>query len=124
MREKVRDKERLQHILDAINDIITNKDAFSLAEAKSNPIIYYGFVKEVEIIGEAVYMLTKEYRQSHPEVEWNVIEHMRHVLVHGYYTIDPEQLWDTLQNDIRWLQQRIYSLLLRYNTSYSIFKFI
>jgi len=69
-------------------------------------------VKEVEIIGEAVYMLTKEYRVSHPEVEWNVIEHMRHVLVHGYYTIDPEQLWDTLQNDIPELKPKIEQLLI------------
>ena len=47
-----------------------------------------------------VYMLTKEFRISHPEVNWRQIECMRHVLVHGYYTIDPDSLWDTIQNDI------------------------
>lgn len=114
MRERIRDKERLQHMLDAINDIVSGKDSFTFDEAKSNPIIYYGFVKEIEIIGEAVYMLTKEYRQSHPEVEWNVIEHMRHVLVHGYYTIDPEQIWDTVQNDIPELKPQIEKLLNEY----------
>ncbi|HIX85999.1 MAG TPA: DUF86 domain-containing protein, partial [Candidatus Parabacteroides intestinigallinarum] len=54
----------------------------------------------VEIIGEAVYMLTKEFKTAHPEVEWDVIEGMRHVLVHGYYKINPRQLWNTIENDI------------------------
>ena len=45
-------------------------------------------------------MLTKEFRDSHAGVNWRMIEKMRHVLVHGYYTIDPESLWDTIQNDI------------------------
>lgn len=37
-------------------------------------------------------MLTKAFRAEHPEIEWDVIEGMRHVLVHGYYTIRPEQV--------------------------------
>lgn len=100
MREQIRDKERLQHIPKAIDEIISNRDKYTLEEINSNPILYYGFVKEVEIIGEAVYMLTKEFRASHKECEWDVIEGMRHVLVHGYYTIEPEQLFETIQNDI------------------------
>ena len=54
----------------------------------------------MEIIGEAVYMLTKEFRTEHPDVDWDVIEGMRHVLVHGYYQIRPRQLWNTVVNDI------------------------
>ena len=54
----------------------------------------------MEVIGEAVYMLTKEFRESHCDVNWRQIEKMRHVLVHGYYTIAPESLWDTIQADI------------------------
>ena len=111
MREQLRDKERLAHILTAINNIIANKVAFSSEEDKANPIIYYGFVKEVEIIGEAVYMLTKDFRTAHPEVEWRVIESMRHVLVHGYYTIEPNQLWATVQNDIPALKPVIEKLI-------------
>ena len=45
-------------------------------------------------------MLTKEFRESHCDVNWRQIEKMRHVLVHGYYTIAPESLWDTIQEDI------------------------
>lgn len=56
-------------------------------DVENDPIIFFGFVKHIEIIGEAVYMLTKEFRETHPEVDWDVIEGIRHVLVHGYYKI-------------------------------------
>lgn len=100
MREKIKDRERLVHILGAIDVLMVNKDKHSFQEVQEDPIIFYGFVKHVEIIGEAVYMLTKEFRMAHPEVEWDVIEGMRHVLVHGYYKIKPIQLWNTIKNDI------------------------
>lgn len=100
MREKIKDKIRLEHILGAINVLIDNKDKHTYEEVVNDPIIFYGFVKHVEIIGEAVYMLTKEFRDSHQEVEWEVIEGMRHVLVHGYYKIKPKQLWNTIERDI------------------------
>lgn len=62
--------------------------------------MFHGFVKEVEIIGEAVYKLSLPFKHSHSEVPWEIIEHMRHVLVHGYYQISPEKLWNTVMNDI------------------------
>ncbi|MGM9738424.1 MAG: DUF86 domain-containing protein, partial [Candidatus Cryptobacteroides sp.] len=77
MREQIRDKERLQHILDAINTIEQSRAKYYAPEDIDDPIIYFGFVKHVEIIGEAVYMLSKEFRSAHPEVEWDVIEGMR-----------------------------------------------
>lgn len=100
MREKIRDKERLEHILNSINVILSSKEKHTFEEVSTDPIVFYGFVKQVEIIGEAVYMLTKEFRVEHNELPWDDIERMRHVLVHGYYKIRPDQLWETIQNDI------------------------
>ena len=100
MRETVKDHGRLVHILQAIDGILSDKDQYTLEQVKECTILFYGFTKYVEIIGEAVYMLSKDFRESHTEVDWRQIERMRHVLVHGYYTIDPESLWDTIQNDI------------------------
>lgn len=111
MREAIRDKGRLEHILSSINIILDNKGRFSFEQIKGDPIIFFGFVKQVEIIGEAVYMLTKEFRASHDEVEWDVIEGMRHILVHGYYQIKPEQLWETIEKDIPELKPSIEKYL-------------
>lgn len=107
MREKVKDIWRLQHILNSIQVLEENKERYSFEEVANDPILFYGFVKHVEIIGEAVYMLTKEFKESHPAVEWEVIEGMRHVLVHGYYKIKPVQLWNTIKKDIPELKPSI-----------------
>lgn len=100
MREPIRDKERIEHMLQAIETILARKDKQTLEEVVADPIVYFGFVKHVEIIGEACYKLSKEFREEHSEMDWDAIEGMRHVLVHGYYQIHEEQLWDTIQNDI------------------------
>ena len=111
MREEIRDIERLQHILQAMDVLINYKEHHTLEEAQSDPIVYFGLVKHVEIIGEAVYKLTLEYRANHPEVNWSDIERMRHVLVHGYYKIRPIQLWETIITDIPLLRPMIERLI-------------
>ncbi len=52
MREKVKDKGRLEHILQTCNDLLASKDKYTFDAVKDNPIIFYGFVKLSEIIGE------------------------------------------------------------------------
>lgn len=54
----------------------------------------------VEIIGEAAYMISKEFKETHKELPWRQIEGIRHILVHGYYTVSAEVLWDVIENDI------------------------
>ncbi len=100
MREEIRDLERLQHMLQAMNVLTDYKSRHTLEDAQADPVVYFGLVKHVEIIGEAVYKLTLEYRARHTEVNWGDIERMRHVLVHGYYKIRPQQLWNTIEMDI------------------------
>lgn len=90
----------MEHILEAIEGIEEYHVQYTFEDVKKNKLIFYGFTKFVEIIGEAVYMLTTEFRNSHPDVQWRQIERMRHILVHGYYTIDPESLWNTIEEDI------------------------
>ena len=115
MREEVRDVERLQHILEAANVLVDYVGRHSLEEAQSDPVVYFGLVKHVEIIGEAVYKLTLQYKSSHNEVNWGDIERMRHVLVHGYYKIRPRQLWETIATDIPQLKPVIERLIKEYN---------
>lgn len=72
----------------------------NLQEIKENPILLYGLSKLIEIIGEAAYKLTKEFKDSHPELPWKSIMGMRHALVHDYYAMSAEKLWATITTDI------------------------
>ena len=100
MREHSRDKERLEHILDAIKIIENGLTTYSKDELLNTPLLYYGMVKQVEIIGEAANMLTIEFREAHTDVDWRPIVNMRNVLVHDYIHISKDMLWYTLNNDI------------------------
>ena len=61
-------------------------------------MLQFAVVKNLEIIGEACYMLTNELREQHPEIQWRNIITMRHILVHGYYNTDLMIVWDTAQS--------------------------
>ena len=111
MREVVRDRGRLEHMLTAIENVEEFTKNISLEEFLKSKVLFFAVVKNIEIVGEATYMLTKEYKQSHTSVPWLVIEKMRHVLVHGYYTVSPEKVWETVQNDLPILKKQIEFLL-------------
>jgi uncharacterized protein with HEPN domain len=90
MREKIKDKARLLHILEAIDNLFEFTDEVNFEEYRTNKILRFAVIKNLEIVGEAAYLLTKDYKATHPEIEWNTIIGMRHVLVHGYYQIKDE----------------------------------
>ena len=114
MREHSRDKERLAHILDAIQIIENGLSAYPKDELLNTPLLYYGLVKQVEIIGEAANMLTQEFRAEHAEVDWRPIVNMRNVLVHDYIHISKDMLWYTLSHDIPDFKQHIVRYLAEF----------
>ncbi len=107
MREHKRDKERLEHIIEAIGIIDNGMAIYSKDELLNNKLLYYGLVKQLEIIGEAANLLTQEFRDKHTEVNWRPIVNMRNVLVHDYIHISKEILWTTLTEDIPALKEHI-----------------
>ena len=107
MREKGRDKGRLEDILEHSRNVEKLIEGFSYDDFKVDIRTYYAVMKNVEIVGEAVYMLTKDFKEAHSEVPWAVIQGMRHVLVHGYASVNPRTLFDTALNGIPEFRQQI-----------------
>lgn len=110
MREPERDAGRLADILEAADHISTFTKGFSIEELSKDKLRYFAVVKNVEIIGEAAYMLSLPFKEAHSEIPWNDIIKMRHVLVHGYATILPELLWHTALVDVPELKKQIEQL--------------
>lgn len=111
MRDLVRDRDRLSHILEAIDRILEYTNDKSKEQLKVESLTFYGIVKNIEIIGEASYKLTKAFRSKHPETPWEVISKMRHVLVHDYYQIDIDQIWKVVQTELILLKRQIKSYI-------------
>lgn len=100
MRERINDRGRLEHILMAINNVEEFLQGYDYEQFIKDKILYYAVVKNVEIVGEAAYMLSLDFKSEHTDTPWDQIEKMRHVLVHGYYQILPEVLWLTIHDDL------------------------
>lgn len=100
MRERLKDPGRLLHMLEMAQLLASERERQSLEAIKRDKVLFYGLTKMVEIIGEAAYKITKEFKQDNPQLAWREIEGMRHVLVHGYFSVSPEMLWDVIENDI------------------------
>ena len=111
MRERARDKGRLEDILEYSNNVSELIEGHTLATFVANKGTYYSVMKNVEIVGEAAYMLSKAFKKAHPETPWKVVQGMRHVLVHDYANIVSETLFDTAVNGIPELRKQIEEYL-------------
>lgn len=117
MREPIRDRERLLHINDAINRLIDGTITRSEV-IQEGSLEYFGIVKLIEIIGEAVYKLTSEFKETHADTPWRQIERMRHILVHGYYTVGYDFIKEVIETDIPVLKEQIEAYLLEIDQKY------
>jgi uncharacterized protein with HEPN domain len=106
-------KERVQDILDAIEEIQTFTKGLDYESFKSD----FKTIRAVEldfiIIGEAVNQIPEEIQDAHPQVPWHFMRGMRNRLVHVYFSVDPRLLWDTVQNDLPNITRSLRALLTK-----------
>ena len=107
MRERARDKGRLEDILEYSNNVTMLIKGHTLKSFVEDKSTYYSVMKNVEIVGEAAYMLSKVFKKTHPATPWKIVQGMRHVLVHDYAHIVAETLFDTAVNSIPELRRQV-----------------
>ncbi|MBO7597449.1 MAG: DUF86 domain-containing protein [Bacteroidales bacterium] len=107
MREPVRDRERLEHIIEAIDRVLKYSAGKTKIELTSDSMGFFGVVKNIEIVGEASYKLSKRFRQLHPDTPWDDITRMRHVLIHDYYQIDEDAVFYVIEDNLKPLRQQV-----------------
>ena len=112
MRERARDKGRLEDIIEYSTNVTKLIEGYSLEALIADKRTYYSVMKNVEVVGEAAYMLTKAFKKSHPEVPWKVVQGMRHVLVHDYANVVSATLYDTAVNDMLPLRSQVERYLI------------
>ncbi len=104
-------EEFLKHILDEINYLVeTSKD---MAEEKfsQDQTFQRAFVRSIEIIGEAAKNLSPEFKSEHGDIDWKSMAGMRDRLIHGYFGVDYQIVWDVIKTEIPDLKPKIVSLL-------------
>ncbi|MFB6209758.1 MAG: DUF86 domain-containing protein [Candidatus Nanohaloarchaea archaeon] len=101
------DEVYIQHILDAIGKIQEYTEDMSEEEFNEDSLVQDGVIRQIEVIGEAAKQLSKEKRQKYEEIEWNDIAGMRDKLIHKYFGVDLEQVWETVEKDIPKLKKAL-----------------
>lgn len=112
MKDKLGDRQRLLHIYQAIIEI-ENYVAGSDAEAfLANSMMKYACVKQIEIIGEAANLITNETKENISLIPWKQIIGMRHMLVHEYFGVDFELIWQVISFNLPLLKKQVEIYLI------------
>ena len=112
MRGKIGDKERLGHILDAIAEIEGYTANVEFKGFLANSMMRFASIKQIEIIGEAANYITPATKELFSDIEWKQIVGMRHILIHEYFGVDANLVWQVICNDIPNLKAAVNSIYL------------
>ncbi len=101
----------LQDALDAIEDIVAFVGTMNLGEFQADKKTLHAVVRNLEVIGEAVKAVPHDVRERHPQVPWQRIAGLRDILIHHYFRIDVDIVWDVVQNKLPELRQQLQTIL-------------
>ena len=103
-------RERIKDVLEAISQI-ERYSALGRARFAEDELIQSWFTRHLQIIGEAARLLPEDIRNLAPEVPWSKMIGMRHILVHDYFRIDTEIVWQVVANELPKLKSSLLTLL-------------
>ena len=104
-------------ILEAIRKIKRYTENINFKEFADNELIQDGVVRNLEIIGEAVKNIPEDVKRDNPDVEWRKIAGLRDILIHAYFGIDVEVVWDIVKNKVPKLKEKVENILSKLDAS-------
>jgi uncharacterized protein with HEPN domain len=104
-------RDYLRHIQVEVDYLQGSCAGLTLEEFLANETLRRAAVRSLEIIGEAAKKVPEEFRAKYPAVEWRAMTGMRDRLIHDYFGVDYELVWDVVQNHIPILHTQIVSIL-------------
>ncbi len=103
--------EYLRHILDESDFLISNAHGITKRQFLANDTLKRAFVRSLEIIGEASKKVPADLKQKFPQIEWRSMAGMRDRLIHDYFGVDYELVWDVVRKKIPRLEKEVKEIL-------------
>lgn len=107
------DLVRFHHMLDAASEAVSFAKGRSREDLETDRMLTLSIIKAIEMIGEAASKVSAESRQKHAEIPWADIVAMRNRLIHVYFDINLNVVWDTITDDLPPLIKALEAVLSR-----------
>ena len=104
-------REYLRHILAEANYLLDASRDVSRSDFLDSETLRRAFVRSLEIIGEAAKKVPDEVRRRHPAVDWRAMAGLRDRLIHGYFGVDHDLVWDVIETKVPALRREIERIL-------------
>jgi len=110
MKGSISDETRIEHILDCIYEIENAISGYNYISFISNHVLRIAVVKWLEIIGEATNHISEGTKQKNDTIEWNKMIGLRNVVVHEYFGINFETIWNSATISLILLKQELTTI--------------
>ncbi len=105
------EKVYIKHILDSIERLESYIQGANKEKFMKESIIQDAIIRKIEVIGEASKFISKETKEKNKDIPWKDIAGMRDKLIHAYFGVDLDAVWETVKKDIPVLKKEISKLI-------------
>ena len=111
MQDKLGNKVRLLHIIDAINEIENYLQDSDLESFVNNSMMFNATLRQLEIISEASNRLSEDLLNENPSIPWARIIGLRNLVIHEYFGIDDLTIWNVIKINLPELKEKVALLI-------------
>lgn len=101
----------LRHVLAEADYLVEQSEGLGNDQFLWNATLRRAFVRSLEVIDEAAKNVPRDFRERHPQIEWHAMAGMRDRLIHGYFGVDYDLVWDVVAHKVPGLRLQVQEIL-------------
>ncbi len=101
----------LQDMLEAVQKIEKYTKGMSFHQFEKSDLVIDGVIRNLEVIGEASKQIPADIKKEFKDIEWKKISGLRDILIHAYFGVDIQIIWDITQNNVPLLKKNLQTYL-------------